>query len=747
MQADQIVRSTCPYCGVGCQILLNVKDDHIIRIDAPFEAAPNYGRLCVKGRFGTDYIHHPDRLTQPLIRRQPQTPGNRTPSKDPTDWREASWDEALDLVVNRLLALRWKYGPDSITANVCAKATNEDNYLLQKYIRGLLGTNNVDHCTRLCHAGSVKALQLAIGSSAMSNSIAEMKDLECFIITGSNTAENHPVISTFLKQATHSGAKLIVVDPRHGEMVNFSNLWLRQKPGTDTAVFNAMAHVIVRENLYDKEFVAQRTEGFSNYIESLEDKTPEWAETISGVPAEAIYQAARMYARANRAAIYWGMGISQSVHGTDNALTLINLALMCGHVGQPGTGLNPLRGQNNVQGCSDSGGMPNVYTAYQLVTDPETRHKFEQAWFTQLPAIPGLTTTEHVGGILDGQVKGWYIMGENPLMSEPDINHARHAVQQLEFYVAQDIFFNETSLYADVILPAAAFAEKDGTFTNSDRRIQRVRQAIPPPGEARPDWEIVIDVAQRTLQKICQAADQHQDSPCAEMDEIICQNAEQIRTNWSYRHAGDVWEEMRRLTPPWQGITYDRIEQDGGGVHWPCPTAEHPGSPYLFEKDFPSGRGKFFPVEFTDESERPDQEYPLTLSTGRLLYHWHGGTLTRASSLDKIWPECTIEMHPNDAAQLNLETGAWVDVSSRRGQITARLLVTQRSPEGTIFIPFHFAEAAANILTNNLIDERAKIPDYKVCGVKVEPAAIIPDREGATIPLEDRGTIKDLVAI
>lgn len=548
-----------------------------------------------------------------------------------------------------------------------------------------------------------------------------------------------------MKQAvTHNRAKLIVIDPRRTEMVNFSTLWLQQQPGTDTALFNAMAHVVVKEKLYNEAFIAERTEGFSNYIESLEEKTPEWAETITGVPAEAIRQAARMYATAKTAAIYWGMGISQSVHGTDNALTLINLALMCGHVGRPGAGLNPLRGQNNVQGCSDSGGMPTVYTAYQRVTDPAVRQKFEHAWHTKLPATPGLTTTEMVGGILDGQVKGWYVMGENPLMSEPDINHARHAVEQLEFFVAQDIFFNETSLYADVILPAAAFAEKDGTFTNSDRRIQRVRRAIPAPGEARADWEIVSEVARRTIQKICAEAPQHASSPCAELDRVICQNAGQMLANWRYNHPADIWEEMRVLTPDFYGVTYERIEREGG-VHWPCPTPDHPGSPYLFEESFPSGRGKFFPVEYTNQSELPDPDYPFILSTGRLLYHWHGGTMTRASALDKIWPECTVEMHPNDAARLGLKSGDWVDVSSRRGQITARLLVTQRSPEGTIFIPFHFVEAAANELTHNLIDERAKIPDYKVCAVKVERAAAVPtDRAGANIPLADRGAIKDI---
>ena len=743
MQADRVVRSTCPYCGVGCQILLNVTDERIFRIDAPFNIAPNYGRLCVKGRFGTDYVNNPKRLTAPLIRTEQQQPGRRRPASSPEDWREASWDEALDIVVQRLLEIRRAHGPDSITTNVCAKATNEDNYLMQKYFRAVIGTNNVDHCTRLCHAGSVAALQLAIGSSAMSNSIAEMKDLECFIITGSNTTENHPVIATFLKQAVErNGAKLIVVDPRRIEMTEFADLWLRQQPGTDTALFNAMAHVIVKEKLYDKAFIAARTEGFSDYVESLEDKTPEWAEAITGVPAADIRQAARMYATAGRAAIYWGMGISQSTHGTDNSLTLINLALLCGQVGRPGTGLNPLRGQNNVQGCSDAGGMPTVFTAYQPVSDPEIRLKFEQAWHTPLSGQPGLTTTEMVDGILTGQVKAWYVMGENPLMSEPDLNHARHAVEYLEFFVAQDIFFNETNVYADVILPAAAFAEKDGTFTNSDRRVQRVRQAIAPPGQARADWQIVVEVARRTIQQICREVDLYPDSASRERDRPMCRQAEAMLANWNYDHPAEIWDEMRQVTPDFYGITYDRLEKEGG-VHWPCPSFDHPGSPYLFSEDFPRGRGKFFDVPYGTDSELPDQDYPFVLSTGRVLYHWHGGTLSRASSLAEIWPENVVEMHPSDAARLGLVTGDWVDVSSRRGSITARLLVTGRSPAGTVFIPFHFAEAAANVLTDQRLDKRAKIPDYKVCGVKVKRAAAVPaGRPGADIPLEDRGTIK-----
>ena len=477
LNPDRTVRTTCPYCGVGCQMNLQIKDDQIFRVEAPFDAAPNYGNLCVKGRFGLDFATHPRRLTKPLIR-----DGERG------NFREASWEEALTLVSEKLTGLVQEYGGDSIATYACAKATNEDNYVFQKWVRAVMKTNNVDHCARLCHAGSVTGLQLAIGSSAMSNSIAEMENLDTFIVTGSNTTETHPVISLFLKKAVRqNGAKLIVIDPRQVEMTDFATLWLRQKPGTDVAVFQAMAHVIVTEKLYNEDFIAERTEDFNDYIESLEEFTPEWAEEVSGVPAEDIRAAARMYANAERAAFYWGMGISQSTHGTDNALSLTNLALMTGHVGKPGTGLNPLRGQNNVQGCSDSGGLPNVFTAYQKVDDPETRGKFESVWHTTLNPDPGLTVTEMVDGALLGNIKGMVVMGENPLMSEPNLAHAQHALEELDFIVCLDIFINETGEMADVILPTASFAEKDGTFTNSDRRVQRVRTALPPVGESLPE--------------------------------------------------------------------------------------------------------------------------------------------------------------------------------------------------------------------------------------------------------------------
>jgi len=720
IQPDKVIRSTCPYCGVGCQVDLSVKDEHIIRVEAPFDAAPNYGMLCVKGRFGMDYATHPSRLKTPLIRANVDDPRHV-----PSVWREASWDEALDLVAERLGGIVKAYGGDAIATYACAKATNEDNYLFQKLVRAVLGTNNVDHCARLCHAGSVTGLQLAIGSAAMSNSIAEMEHLDTFIITGSNTAETHPVISNFLKRAVRkNGAKLIVIDPRQVEMTDFATLWLRQRPGTDVALWQAMAHVVVHEKLYDEAFITTRTEGFNEYVESLEDATPEWAEAITGVPAEDIREAARLYAKAGSAAVYWGMGISQSTHGTDNTLGIANLALMCGHLGKPGGGLNPLRGQNNVQGCSDSGGLPNVFTAYQPVSDDEARHKFEQAWGgVSLSPTPGLTVTEMVDGALSGQIKGMYVMGENPLMSEPNLTHARHALEELDFIACQDIFLNETGELADVILPSTSFAEKDGTFTNSDRRVQRARQAIAPIGESRPDWDILCDLGRRLEARL----------------------GFETSAGWDYAHPSEVWEEMRQVTPDFWGITYERIDREGG-VHWPCPAEDHPGTPYLFEESFPRGRGKFWALDYGTESEQPDAEYPFTLSTGRVLYHWHGGTMTRRSRLDDIWPEATVEMHPDDAEALGLETGDWVKVSSRRGQIILRVLVTGRSPVGVVFIPFHFAEAAANVLTLNRVDPRAKIPDYKVCAVQVEKTDAPEGREGADIPLTERGAIQDRAA-
>ena len=718
---DRIVRTTCPYCGVGCQMNLKVKDDYIYAVEAPFDAAPNHGMLCVKGRFGTDYVKHPGRVKTPLIRANRHEGRSAKPV-----WREATWDEALDLVADELTRVRNSYGGDAIATYASAKATNEDNYVFQKLVRALMGTNNIDHCARLCHAGSVTGLQLSIGSSAMSNSIAEMENLQAFIVTGSNTTETHPVIANFLKRAVRkNGAKLIVIDPRRVEMTDFATLWLRQNPGTDVAVFQAMAHTIVKEGLYDPDFIAYRTEGFNEYLESLETFTPEWAESVSGVPAESIREAARIYAGAERAAIYWGMGVSQSTHGTDNTLSLVNLALMCGHVGKAGTGLNPLRGQNNVQGCSDSGGLPNVFTAYQRVDDEAIRGRFESVWGVPLSPTPGLTATEMCDACYTQDVRAMFVLGENPMMSEPNQNHARHALEKLDFLVCQDIFINETGEMADVILPATSFAEKDGTFTNTDRRVQRCRAAVPPVGRSRADWDILSDLGRR----------------------IEVRLGLRLASGFDYAGPEDIWEEMRRVTPDFWGIDYARLEREGG-VHWPCPSFDHPGTPYLFADEFPRGRGKFWEVRYGTESEQPDADYPFNLSTGRVLYHWSGSTMTGRSRLEDIYPEAVCEISPDDAEALGLITGDWVNVSSRRGTITLRVLVTGRSPRGTVFVPFHFAEAAANLLTLDRIDERAKIPDYKNTAVRIEKTAAPAGLdEGYDEHLFDRGAIKDPVQI
>jgi formate dehydrogenase alpha subunit len=691
------VRTTCPYCGVGCQIDLKLKDERIYRVDAPFDVAPNFGRLCAKGRYGLDFVHHPSRLTHPLIRKDLGDKPRKAIGIE--GFRRATWEEALDLSARRLATIVQEHGSDAVGTFCSAKATNEDNYVFQKFVRAVLGTNNIDHCARLCHAASVTGLQIAIGSSAMSNSIAEMKDLEVFIITGSNTSETHPVISTFMREAVvKNGAKLIVIDPRQIEMTQFATYWLRNKAGSDVAVFQAMAHTIVHEQLYNREFIDARVEDFDVYPGSLEGFSPAWAEQISGVPAELIRAAARLYAGAKNAAIYWGMGISQSVHGTDNALSLANLALLTGNLGRPGTGLNPLRGQNNVQGCSDSGGLPDVFPGYQSVTDDNVRGRFEAAWNTTLPSEPGLTTMEMVDAAEQGAIQGYFIMGENPMMSEPDLRHARHVMEKLDFVLVQDIFMNETSEYADVILPAASFAEKEGTFTNSDRRVQLVRKALDPPGAARSDWEILCDLAGRVQARL------HSERTAG----------------FIYNSASEIWDEMASLTPPFQGISFDRIARESG-VHWPCPTPDHPGTPTLFAEEFQSGKGRLTPLTYTPGIELPDEDFPFILSTGRVLYHWHGGTLTRRSKLDDIYPEPIVEIHPDDARHVGIAAGDWIRVRSRRGQIEVKALITERSPPGLVFIPFHFAEAAANELTIDARDARAKIPDYKVCAITLEP--------------------------
>ena len=700
--ADRKVSTTCPYCGVGCNLELHIKDDYIYKVTSPFDGVVNHGNLCVKGRFGYDFIYNKDRVTTPLIRKEAQAPGTRSQAFDHDQWREVSWDEALDYTASRLVEIYQRNGADAMAVYCCAKATNEDNYLLQKLFRALFRTNNIDHCTRLCHAGSVVALQMALGTSAMSNTAAEVIHSDVFLVTGSNTAETHPIIALQMKAAVEKhGAKLIVVDPRRVEMVNWAALWLPEKPGTDVPLFSAMAHVIVKERLYNRDFIDRRTEGFDDFCKSIEPFTPEYAEAISGVERNLIVQAARMYATAKNAAIYWALGIPEHSHGTDNAMSLIHLALLTGHIGRQGTGLNPLRGQNNVQGASDSGAMPWHYPGYQRVDDEASGRKFEQAWNIEPGGLNrrlGLTTTEIMSAIAPGGVRALHIMGENPMMSEPNLNHTRHMMEQLEFLSVQDLFINETGAYADVFLPVASWAEKEGTFTNTDRRVQRVRKALEPRGQARADWQIICDLAERIEKKLGRSRSAF----------------------WAYQSPDEVLEEMGRIVPEYAGVKYRRIEKQG--IQTPVWDDNHPGTPFLFPETFPRGRGKFYDLEYIPSVEMPDEEYPFILTTGRLLEHWHGGTLTRHSKLDDLYPQARIEINPADGALLKIEDGQTVRVSSRRGTVVLRAWLTQRTTVGVVFIPMHFAEAAANLLTIDALDPLAKIPEYKACAVSVVSA-------------------------
>jgi formate dehydrogenase alpha subunit len=722
IKPDRIVTTTCPYCGVGCTLNLHVKDDFIFSVTSPFDSPVNHGNLCVKGRFGYDFIYHPKRITTPLVRRyllEGRTlngirdsdfvsHGNEWPNPDNQagpndfDWVETDWDTALNITADKLVEIYKRDGSDAMSVYCCAKATNEDNYLLQKIFRTQFRTNNVDHCTRLCHAGSVVALQQALGSSAMSNTASQVTQNDVFIVTGSNTSENHPIIALQMKEAVEKyGAKMIVIDPRRIDLVDFAELWLPLKPGTNVPVFTAMAHVIVTENLVNHDFINDRTEGYTEFLATLEKFPPEYAEEVSGVPAEDIRKAARLYAKAKNAAIYWGMGISQLSHGTASALALIHLAFLTGHIGREGTGLNPLRGQNNVQGASDMGAMPFHYPGYMRVDSNENAVKWERAWNIEPGGLSrklGLTQTEILSHAHQGGVRALYIMGENPMMSDPNLNVTRKHIEQLEFLVSQDLFINETGAFADVFLPATPFAEKDGTFTNTDRRVQRVRAAQPPRGKARPDWKILCDLATRLESRL--------DRPNS--------------AKWDYRGPEEIFAEMASVVPDFAGVTYERI--DKVGLQYPVWDKDHPGTPTLFIDTFPRGKGKFTSLDFVPVMEEADDEYPFILTTGRLLEHWHGGTMTRHSALNEAYPEARIEIHPADAEMHGITDGMTVRVSSRRGEVVLRATVTEKTTVGVVFIPMHFAEAAANLLTNDALDPQALIPEFKACAVQVFPA-------------------------
>jgi len=674
------VKTTCPYCGVGCQIDLHIKDNKIVKITGAEDVPPNFGSLCVKGRFGYDFINKPERLTVPLI-------------KEDSQFREASWDEALSLVAERLGEIKSKSGPDSISVFSSAKITNEENYLAQKFARAVIGTNNVDHCARLCHASTVAGLAIAFGSGAMTNPIADIEKSKLILVTGSNTTEAHPVISSIIKRAVVSGAaSLMVIDPRRIPLTKFATLWLRQNLGTDVAWINGMMHVIIREDLYDRAYVEQRTQGFEALKKTVEKYTPEYVATITGIPAEDLIKAARMYASARPASIFFAMGITQHTTGTDNVKSIANLSMLCGNVGVPGGGVNPLRGQNNVQGACDLGALPNVYSGYQQVGNPEVREKMVRAWVVKdLPVSPGLTVTETVEMAGQGKIKGLYIIGENPLISDPDLNHAEKSLKKLEFLVVQDIFLTDTARLADVVLPSCSFAEKDGTFTNTERKVQRVRKAVNPPGQARQDWEIICDLSSR------------------------------MGYPMAYEGPETINEEMNSVTPSYGGISYKRLEKER--LHWPCPTDDHPGTPILHVGKFTRGKGIFHPIDFIPPAELPDEEYPLYLTTGRVLYHFHTGTMTMQSEgLNDLAPECFVEISSRDAQDYGVGEGDFLRVRSRRGEIRAKAQISDEVIRGTVFIPFHFAKAAANRLTIAALDPIAKIPEFKVCAVSIEKA-------------------------
>jgi formate dehydrogenase major subunit len=685
------VDSLCPYCGVGCSISYTVdtQKNTIVQV-AGRDSPVNHGRLCVKGRYGFDYAHHQERLTVPLIRKPAYYPKTTAGLADPLEaFREATWDEALDLAAQRFVAIKQQFGSAALAGFGSAKCSNEDNYLFQKLIRAVFGTNNVDHCTRLCHASSVAALMEQIGGGSVSNPFSDCLETDAIFIIGSNTTHNHPVAATFMKQASKAGTTLIVADPRRPEIADHADYYIRFNPGTDVAFLNGLMQVIIQEGLYNERFIEERTEEFDRLRDTVRAYTPQVASRITGVPAQAIIDVARAYGRAERAMIFWGMGISQHTTGTDNARCLVNLAMLTGNIGRPGTGLHPLRGQNNVQGASDVGLIPMVYTGYQSVTDPAVRQKFEQAWGVQLDPAPGLTVVEIMSEVLEGRIKAMFMMGENPFLSDPNINKVKKALAAMDFLVVQDIFLTETAEYADVILPSTSFAEKTGTYTNTDSRVQLARKAIAPPGQARVDWHIIADLARR------------------------------MGYAMDYASEEAIWQEIVALTPVFRGITYARLQQQG--IPWPCPEPDHPGIPIRFTDEFPRGKGKFVPAEFAPAKELPDDAYPLVLNTGRVLQHWHTGTMTRrARALDEIAPEALLEMTPADMAALDIANGEMVRVVSRRGEITVRVRQSDKPSQGSVFLPFHFKEAAANLLTIDALDPYGKIPEFKFCAVRVE---------------------------
>jgi len=684
---DREIETTCPYCGVGCSIYLGVRAGNIVRIRGNEKSPVNQGELCVKGRFGIDFVHHPDRLMRPLIRREEVPKGQRL-KEGIQAFREADWEEALDRVARGLADMVQRYGPNAIGALSSAKCTNEENYILQKFARAVLGTNNVDHCARLCHASTVAAALAAFGDGAMSNSIADVDHADVMLVIGSNTTECHPIIGRKIRRAIQNhGAKLIVADPRAIELSEKADVHLDHFPGTDVALLNGMMREIVAQGLQDQAFITERCEDFEPFLESLEKYDLKAVEAITGVSGEKIRQAALLFGKAKRAMVLYGMGITQHTTGTDNVKAIANLLMLTGNLGRQGTGFSPLRGQNNVQGACDMGALPVVYPGYQRVDQPAVGEKFQKAWGKKLSERPGFTITEMFQAASEGKVKALYVMGENPMLSEPDLNHAREALARLELLIVQDIFLTETAQLADVVFPAASFAEKDGTFTNTERRVQRIRKAIDPPGEARPDWEIIAEISNR------------------------------LGYPMNHPSSKEIMEEIAGLTPIYGGIRHARLNR--GGIQWPCWDKKHPGTAILHQGRFTRGRGKFHVVHDRPPAELPTYAYPLLLTTGRILEHWHTGSMShRSRVLETLVSESRVEINPFDAHRLGIVEGDVISLSSRRGGVQTRVKKTARVRPGQAFMAFHWGDAPANQLTNPVFDPQAKIPEFKVSSVK-----------------------------
>ncbi|WP_226688950.1 formate dehydrogenase subunit alpha [Ruegeria arenilitoris] len=689
---DSETESVCPFCGVGCKVSLKVKDGKVKYVEG-INGPANEGRLCVKGRFGFDYIHHPHRLTKPLIRREdaPAKGLNVDPGNLSTHFREATWEEAMDMAATKLKAMRDE-DPRSVAGFGSAKCTNEEAYLFQKFIRQGFRHNNVDHCTRLCHASSVAALIENVGSGAVTATFNEIENADVAIIIGANPIENHPVAATYFKQFTKRGGKLIVMDPRGVGMRKFADEMLQFRPGADVSMLNAIMNVIVEEELYDSQYIHRWTENWEAEKEHLRQFTPEAMSPICGIEPDQLRRVARTFAQAKAGLIFWGMGVSQHIHGTDNSRCLISLALMTGNVGKPGAGLHPLRGQNNVQGASDAGLIPMFLPDYQSVTDDNIRAKFNNVWNSEdFSNEKGLTVTEIIDQAYAGNIKGMYIQGENPAMSDPDVGHAREALAKLDLMIVQDIFLTETANYADIILPASALYEKNGTVSNTNRQVQRVRPAVTPPGEAREDWKITVELAQR------------------------------IGLNWDYTDVSQVFAEMKLTMASLDNITWERLETET--ITYPSLSETDPGQAIVFGDGFPraDGRARFTPASVIPPDEAPDDEYPMIATTGRQLEHWHTGSMTRrAKVLDAVEPEANCSLNPRTLKLMGIEPGEMIRLTTRRGSIEIMARADRAIAEDMVFIPFAYVEAAANILTNSAIDPFGKIPEFKFSAIRVE---------------------------